>query len=551
MNIVTKRTLLASSTVMATVLFIPFLAAQSIISGDITGTVTDPSAASLPNAEVTMQNTSTGATQSTTTNTQGVYRFALIPPGTYNVTVLASGFRGARQTHLNVVAGQSAIANFQLQLAAATQTVVVTEHAAGVQTQNADTTTNYSAEQVLNMPNPGGDMTYIAQTAPGVVMNTQSGYGNFSANGMPGTSNLFSINGQNFNDPFLSLNNSGASNLMLGFNDIAEANVITNAYSGQYGQYAGSQVTYITKSGANQFHGDAIWMWNGRAMNADDFFSNSVGSPRPFDNFNQWATDVGGPIWKNHTFFDVDYEGVREVLPTASTLILAPRSQFQEATLANLSSVGNAAEIPFYKQLFAVYNGAPAIGSAVPATTANGGCGDFTLLGSGVPCAVQFRTTAPNKLTEYQWSARVDHNISDRDHAYLRLFRDNGFQPTFTSPFGSTFNDQSDQPQMSAQASENHTFNATTVNQFNGSALFYSAAFLPSNAAAANTALPAMVAFAGGQFTETADQPFFFPQGRRVFQYQLIDDLSKVLGNHTLRIGFSSLHDNITDLGFG
>ena len=55
-------------------------------------------------------------------------------------------------------------------------------------------------------------------------------------------------------------------------------------------------------------------------MNADDFFSNSVGSPRPFNNFNQWATDVNGPIWKNHTFFDVDYEGLREVLPTASTL---------------------------------------------------------------------------------------------------------------------------------------------------------------------------------------------------------------------------------------
>ena len=543
--------LIAILTVIATVLYVPVLPAQSIISGDITGTVTDPSAASLPNAEVTLSNASTGTVQSTTTNSQGVYRFALIPPGTYSVTASASGFRAARQTKITVPAGQSITANFRLALAAATQTVVVTEHAPGVQTQNADTTTNFAANEILNMPNPGGDITYIAQTAPGVVMNTQSGYGNFSANGMPGTSNLFSVNGQDFNDPFLSLNNSGASNLLLGFNDIAEANVITNAYSAQYGQYAGSQVTYITKSGKNQFHGDAIWMWNGRYLNADDFFSNSVGAARPFDNFNQWATDVNGPIWKNHTFFDVDYEGVREVLPTASTLILAPSMQFQAATLANLSAVGNAAEIPFYKQLFAVYNGAPASGSAVPASSANGGCGGFTLLGSGVPCAVQFRTTAPNKLTEYQWSARVDHNISDRDHAYLRVFRDNGFQPTFTSPFGPTFNDQSNQPQMSAQLAENHTFNATTVNQINGSALFYSAAFLPSNAAAQNTALPALVAFAGDQFTETADQPFFFPQGRRVFQYQIIDDLSKVIGNHTFRLGFSSLHDNITDLGFG
>jgi hypothetical protein len=547
----TKTMLISVQALATTLLCIPVLISQSIISGDLTGTVTDPSAASLPNAEVTLQNAGTSATQTVATNTQGVYRFAFIPPGTYSVTVAAPGFRNARQTHLQVVAGQSTTADFQLVLAAATETVDVTEHAAGVQTENADTVTNYSADRILDIPNPGGDLTYIAQAAPGIVMNTQSGYGNFSANGLPGTSNLFSVNGQNFNDPFLSLNNSGASNLLLGSNDVAEANVITNAYSGQYGQYAGAQVTYITKSGNNQFHGDAIWMWNGRALNADDFFSNSVGSPRPFDNFNQWATGVNGPIRKNHTFFDVDYEGVRVALPTATSLILAPSPQFQAATLANLAAVGNSAEIPFYKQLFAVYNGAPNIGSAIPATTPNGGCGGFSLLGAGVPCADQFRATTPNKLSEYQWSSRVDHNISDRDHAYLRVYRDNGFQPTFTSPFGSTFNDQSTQPQMSAQLAENHTFNSTTVNQINVSALFASATFVPANAAAQSAALPAEVAFAGGQFTETNEQPFFFPQGRRVFQYQIIDDFSKVVGRHTFRLGVSALHDNVTDLGFG
>ncbi len=96
--------------------------------------------------------------------------------------------------------------------------------------------------------------------------------------GCRGRRNLFTINGVNSNDPFFGINNSGASNLLLGSNDIAEANVINNAYSGQYGQYAGSQITYITKSGTNQFHGDAIYMWNGRAVNANQFFSNQVGA---------------------------------------------------------------------------------------------------------------------------------------------------------------------------------------------------------------------------------------------------------------------------------
>src|SRR6202042_1157338 len=113
-----------------------------------------------------------------------------------------------------------------------------------LQTENADSTTTFNRQMVENLPNPGCDITYVAQTAPGVVMNTQAGYGNFVADGMPGTSNLFTINGVNSNDPFSGINNSGASNLLLGSNDIEEANVINSAYSGQYGQYAGSQITY-------------------------------------------------------------------------------------------------------------------------------------------------------------------------------------------------------------------------------------------------------------------------------------------------------------------
>ena len=148
---------------------------------------------------------------------------------------------------------------------------------------------------IQNLPNPGGDITYIAQTAPGVVMNTQAGYGNFVADGMPATSNLFTINGGNNNDPFFGINNSGASNLLLGSNDIAEANVINSAYSGQYGQYAGSQITYITKSGTNQFHGDAIYMWNGRALNANQFFSNQVGAANAVQQLQPVADRRAGP----------------------------------------------------------------------------------------------------------------------------------------------------------------------------------------------------------------------------------------------------------------
>lgn len=530
------------------------LAAQSVTSGDVTGLVTDATGAAIPGASVNLTNVSTNTSQTTTANAAGSYRFAFVPSGTYKVTVTAHGFQSQTSTGVVVNAGQPTAVNVQLQVAGSTQVVNVVEAPSAVQSENADVSTNFNTEMIANLPNPGNDLTYVAQTAPGVVMNTQAGYGNFSAVGMPGISNQFTVNGTNYNDPFLGLNNSGASNLLLGANDVAEANVINNAYSAQYGQYAGSQITYITKSGTNQFHGDAVYNWNGRALNANQFFSNTVGAPTPFNNFNQWAAGIHGPIWKNHTFFDVDYEGLRNLLPTAANLTLVPSPQFQAATLSNLAAVGNSAEIPFYQQLFKVYNSAPGVGAATPVTTGNNGCGSFTGLGAGVPCADQFRTTPPTLNHEYLWSARVDHVFSDKDRGYIRVLRDNGFQPTFTSPFGPTFNVQSNQPQMNGQISETHVFGPNTVNQFNGSVLFYAALFTSADLSGALQALPTYIAFSGTPFTGVGANGYppgyFEPGGRRVFQYQVSDDLSHVRGKHTFRVGFSWLHQTVSDLDF-
>src|ERR1700733_1217981 len=142
--------------------------AQSITSGDVSGVVIDPANAAIPNASVTLTNVNKSITQRATTSEQGSYRFAFLQPGTYSVSVSAPGFAAQERGGIAVSAGQPTAASFRLEVAGASTTVVVSETGSALQTENADVATSYDAETVQNMPNPGGDITYIAQTTPGV-----------------------------------------------------------------------------------------------------------------------------------------------------------------------------------------------------------------------------------------------------------------------------------------------------------------------------------------------------------------------------------------------
>src|SRR5215469_16908992 len=176
-------------------------AAQSLTSGDITGIITDPSGAVLPNAPVTLTNTQTGAKRTLKTNASGAYRFPLLDPGTYTVSASPQGFQPAKQS-VTVSVGQVSTANLQLAVASAGTTVEVTAQSAVVQADNANLSTTFNSEMIANVPNPGNDLTYYVQTAPGATMNTQSGFGNTSLYGISASSNYFTVDGASENDPF-------------------------------------------------------------------------------------------------------------------------------------------------------------------------------------------------------------------------------------------------------------------------------------------------------------------------------------------------------------
>lgn len=525
--------------------------AQSLITGDITGVVTDPSGAALPNATVTLKNSETGATQTRSTNAQGAYRFPLLNPGTYTVSAQAQGFQ-TRQQNVAVTVGQASTANMQLALASASQTVEVTAEGGVVQTENGNVSTTFTPEQIANMPNPGNDLSYIVQTAPGAVMNTQAGYGNSAVYGTPATSNLFTVNGMNENDPFLNLNNSGATNLLLGQNDVQQATVVSNGYSGQYGGLAGANVNYVSKSGTNNWHGNAQYFWNGRFLNANNYFNNQSGTPRPFDNANQWGASIGGPIIKDKTFFFVDTEGLRVVLPT-NTLVRIPTPQFQAATLANIAAISGTGspQYQLYTNMFNLWASAPGASRAVPSSDAVGSCGGtFTGpggLGTTVPCAQTFRSTASNQTNEWLLTGRIDQNIGTNDRLFAHFRTDHGLQATFTDPINPAFNAQSVQPQYEGQLNESHTFASNAVNQFILSGSWYSAIFAPKSLSAATTLMPFRVGFSGGTFASLGRALNIWPQGRNISQYGAVDDFSLQKGNHSLKFGINFRRNDVSD----
>jgi len=161
------------STILVALLAVvaPHLAAQSILTGDVVGTVTDPSGAVVSGATVTLSSVDTGSTQTAKTGSTGGFRFPLVKPGQYKLSVTATGFRTTTQT---VSAAVSAVttANLQLQLGQGTETVEVSGAAPLIETENANISTTYGTTQVENLPNGGNDITAFAYSAPGVLMNT-------------------------------------------------------------------------------------------------------------------------------------------------------------------------------------------------------------------------------------------------------------------------------------------------------------------------------------------------------------------------------------------
>src|SRR5580692_6102728 len=540
---------------IASLLLLPTLvSAQSVITGGVTGIVTDPTGSVIAGATVSLQNQATTEVQSTTTGATGIYQFTLLKPGIYVVSVSQPGFKQATAT-IEVLLGQTALANVKLEVGASSETITVTEQGALLQTEDANISSNFDTNQIQNVPNPGGDITYVAQTAPGIMMNssTGGGYGNFSAFGLPGTSNLFVINGNDYNDAFLNLNNSGSSNLLLGGNELQEVAVVSNGYTGQYGRQAGAQIDYSTKSGTNAFHGDAVYNWTGRALTANDPLNKAFGGTRPFENNNQWAASLGGPIKKDKAYFFLNTEGIRYIFGSIQN-VSVPTPAFENFVQGNVP--GDASTQAFYANIFKLYNAAPGIGNAKP--NADSCPGFVTAPGAtGGACTESFSQSVSSGNKEWLLSGRVDYNLGENDKLFGRVRFDRGVQPTYTDPINPVFNNSSIQPQDEGQLNYTHIFSPTVVNNFIFSDIYYTAVFGNLNPSSALQLFPGNLEFlVDGALTPLGTgsgnpngfaASFQTPQGRHVEQWQLVDDLSVTRGNHNFKMGVNFKRADISD----
>lgn len=564
------RSILTLCSVIAVLLgSVLLLPAQTLVTGDVAGVVSDTSGGVVPNATVTLTNVDTNEERTLNTDESGRYHFTFVKPGEYAVTATASSLKSGIE-RLTVLVGQEHEVNLTVNVQGTRQVVEVSTQTAAVQTENANLATSYDQRQITNLPFNGGDLTTVAFTVPGVVVNIGgTGSGSFNVNGIPGTSVVYAINGADFMDPYSNNNNSGASNNLLGANEVAEAAVILNAYSAQYGRMAGGQVNYITKSGTNSFHGNAIYNYNGDLLNANDFFKNASNTPRPHSVANQYSASVGGPVIKNKTFFFFNTEGLRYVLP-ASAIVSVPTPQFQSYILSHIP----AASVPIYQDAFNLFNHAPGIERAVPVTTGNGllqdssghlGCqttGTFArtpagnggqIFGVNTPCALAFGTNVNQVNTEQIIEIRGDQNISDKQKLSARYKYDWGLQASGPSVLSPVFNRQSYQPSSNGQLTHTYIFTPNLVNIFVGSGMYYRPITGVPNFQTALSAMPIQFAFAdgganGGGFPSLGAP---LPTGRRVFNGQVVDDLSWTNGAHVIKAGVNFKRSQITDTTIG
>lgn len=473
--------------------------AFAALTGDLEGTVIDPSGAAVPEAKVTIKNKATGTTKLVTTGQHGEFAALQLDLGEYGVTIEKSGLKTVEQTAL-IRSAEKTRLEVKMEIGTTTELVIVEAATPTLDVASAQVSDSIDAHTALDLPNQARNPVQFATLSPGIVPVTKDnpflGVGSFNSNGSRGRANNITI------DNITSSDISTTGNAEVGtfsLDAIQEFKLITNNFDAEFGRNSGSQVQIITKSGTNTVHGDAYYYLQNRNFNARDYFDTS-GSPTPIVQ-NIGGFTVGGPAVKNHTFWFGHWEldRTRGSGSTRTATVLTP------AQVAGITDPTSAA---IFKQ------------QEVPSDPSG-----------------HVSSPAPNTNNAHSYSIRVDQVLrGGRDNFFVR-YGDNpsaGTSPGLTFVTGNLPNYGANNTNHSRQLTFNYTstFGSNLTNQFRFAFGRSKPNFVPLTTVSGN--LGPQVSISGW---DAFGEASIIPQGRLQNTFQYGDTLSWVRGRHAFKFG--------------
>jgi carboxypeptidase family protein len=564
------------------------------IYGRIRGVVTDPTGAMIPNAKLTAANLATGASWEVTTGTDGSFEFLQLPaPATYNVKANASGFKGFEVTGIDLHLDEIFVLNIQMEVGTVTQRVTVEASAAQVETTSMQLGKVLSGSQIVDMPLNGRNWITLQQTLPGVTESDRFGT-NFATNGSRSQANDYLVNGVDAVD--LPIN---TPQVVPSPDAIAEVSMVTNTINPEYGRNGGAILNATTKSGTNAYHGDGFEFYRDTSLNTRSFFA-----PKPtIFHQNQFGGTIGGPIKKDKSFFFFSFQGTRNRRPQAggTSTVFTPDQRngifgagaFDCAiNTAKGQTVAKNCQTSPFAMIGDASSGCSSSAAPCPAGTPYGNVFDQTgaqvatgLFGTGAVPAQDFNPIAVNMMTkyvplpncgsncntfefnpirvstDYQYLARVDHNISAKDSIF-GYFLIEPSKRHDTLPFTAAdlpgFPEQATARTQHYALNWTHTLSGNKVNEarFGYNRLNFHAVepvnvIQPSSLGFTgiipqdlkDAGVPKIDLSGGGLFTLGNSNNG--PQPRVDQTYQVTDNFSWIKGHHTMKVGFQMLRSQV------
>ena len=541
----------------------PLLVGQAD-QGTITGVVQDTSGAVIGNVSVTLTSLDTGQVLKAKTDGSGVYVFSPIKIGHYSVTASAPGFETTTKTSLHLSLQQRLDVQITLKPGATTETVTVTSEEPLMQTQESSVGQTMDAQTINDIPITGGNWVYIAQLAAGAVPPQGSrgnGRGDFNANGQRAEENNFILDGVDNNSNVVDFYNGASYAAQPPVQALAEFKLQTSDYSAEFGHSAGSVLNASLKSGTNSIHGSAWEYVRNTIFDIHDWNAEQLPVSPYHDNL--FGVTLGLPIFRNKLFFFGDVQLHRVAYSTTTTQNV-PSLKERTGDLSELldpTLTGAGAPIPvFYQTANALpqqfpdnnLDGIPgvtpnatalAILNLYPKPDANNG-----LLYNNYVAAL------PAVDNTFQWDARLDWNISAKDNAYSRFsyWNEPSYYPPPLGPildgggFGTGAGMNNSQNFM---ISETHIFSPTLTNEVRGGYNYMHTGFNQVNATNSgfaaslglggipggklNGGLPSVSIYGISGF----GSPTWAPTDEHENVYQILDNITKISGNHALKAG--------------